>query len=87
MNIRITIKPLAKNKIHLIVEKNEVFGQKMELLSEYYVTIGEWSTQYEPVPPNKTFNNYPEEDQIKNLIRAYFDGVNQEEHYSWIYQK
>ena len=85
MNIRITIKPLNTNKAQVKVERCKSIGGNFHTLSEFIVSRKGGTTTYEPIPSKETFNRYPFDDHIKNLIHAYFDGQNGEENHSWIF--
>lgn len=87
---RITINPVPgkTNEFILTIDKNEITNRQhnFELVSRCHVKIEKGCTSYLPIPPDKDFGAFPDkiDDNIRNTIRAYYDGMNGNNSYIWI---
>ena len=85
MQYKLIMKPLTVNSISCQLYKRNSMNWLDELYSEFTVKFEKGVITYKPALPNTTFG-WPEciDEQLRNLIKTYFDGLCGEESFVWI---
>jgi hypothetical protein len=83
---RMTVNPVDEITVRMILEEIKPIGSTPKLISRCEVTFKPGVTSYHPVPGDENFGQFPKiiDEEIRNRLRAYQDGRNQEQHYSWL---
>lgn len=79
---RITITPLEKNSLKVGVHDS---AKGFLLVSEFIVSSEPGVLSFAPIPPATSFVALEGEidREMRNAIKAYFAGQNNEQHFSW----